>query len=184
MDYREVDRPPELFAQAYADARHAGLRTTAHAGEFGMPWRNVRTAVDLLQVDRVDHGYTIVDNPEFAAHCAARGIVFTVVPTNSYYLRTLAAERWALDHPIRRMPALGLRIHPNTDDPALHHVTPTQAWHMMVRDFGFGLDDLRGFMLNGIDAAWMDEVERQRLRAEWGARFDSLRSGMESATGT
>jgi adenosine deaminase len=106
------------------------------------------------------------------------------VPTNSYYLRTLPPGRWALDHPIRRMPALGLRIHPNTDDPALHHVTPTLAWHMMVRDFGFGLDDLRGFMLNGIAAAWIDEGERRRLRAEWAARFDELRAGMESATGT
>lgn len=182
IDYREVDRPPELFAQAYADARRAGLKTTAHAGEFGMPWTNVRTAVELLGVDRIDHGYTVVDHPEFAARCAERGIVFTVVPTNSYYLRTLAPERWALDHPIRRMPALGLRIHPNTDDPTLHHVTPTQAWHMMVRDFGFGLDDLRGFMLNGIDAAWIDEGERQRLRADWGARFDALRAAMESET--
>lgn len=184
MDYREVDRPPELFAQAYADARHAGLRTTAHAGEFGMPWGNVRTAVELLQVDRIDHGYTVVDNPDFAADCAARGIVFTVVPTNSYYLRTLAPERWALDHPIRRMPGLGLRIHPNTDDPALHHVTPTQAWQMMVRDFGFGLDDLRGFMLNGLDAAWIDDEERRRLRGEWGACFDGLRRDFDSATET
>lgn len=139
IDYREVDRPPELLAEAYAAARRAGLKTTAHAGEFGMPWTNVQAAVELLKVDRIDHGYTIVDNPKFAQQCAERGIVFTVVPTNSYYLRTLAPERWALDHPIRRMNALGLRIHPNTDDPTLHHVTPTQAWHMMVRDFGFEL---------------------------------------------
>ena len=54
---------------------------------------------------------------------------------------------------------------------------------MMVRDFGFGLDDLRGFMLNGLDAAWIDQGERQRLRAEWGASFDSLRCGMELAAG-
>ena len=146
IDYSEVERPPEMFAPAYAAARRAGLKTTAHAGEFGMPWTNVQTAVDLLKVDRIDHGYTIVDNPQFAARCAERGIVFTVVPTNSYHLRTLAPERWALDHPIRRMPGLGLRVHPNTDDPALHHVTPTGAWTMMMRDFGFGLDDVRAFM--------------------------------------
>lgn len=176
IDYREVDRPPELFAQAYADARRAGLRTTAHAGEFGMPWTNVRTAVELLQVDRVDHGYTVIDNPGFARKCAERGIVFTVVPTNSYYLRTLAPERWSLDHPIRRMPALGLRIHPNTDDPTLHHVTPTRAWSMMVEDFGFGLDDLRDFVLNGIDAAWVDDSTRRRWRSEHLPRFDALRA--------
>lgn len=176
IDYREVDRPPELFAAAYACARKAGLKTTAHAGEFGMPWTNVETALNLLQVDRIDHGYTVLDAPEFARQCADRGIVFTVVPTNSYYLRTLTPDRWALDHPIRHMPAAGLRIHPNTDDPTLHHVTPTQAWTMMVRDFGFGLDDLRGFMLNGLDAAWIDDGTRRAWRTESLARFADLQA--------
>lgn len=176
IDYRENERPPELFLQAYRDAQRAGLKTTAHAGEFGMPWTNVRTALDVLQVDRIDHGYTVVDHPAFARECAERGVVFTVVPTNSYYLRTLAPERWALDHPIRHMPALGLRIHPNTDDPTLHQVTPTGAWLKMVRDFGFGLADLRGFMHNGLDGAWIDDTQRRRWASEWSAQFDALRA--------
>ena len=185
IDYRENDRPPELFADAYRLARSAGLKTTAHAGEFGMPWTNVRTAIDLLRVDRIDHGYTVVDAPDFARRCAETGIVFTVVPTNSYYLRTLARERWALDHPIRRMPGLGLRIHPNSDDPSLHQVTPTGAWMMMVRDFGFGLDDLRSFLINGLDAAWIDDSDRRAWRSEWLAWFDvaaadpALRAGFD-----
>lgn len=173
IDYNEVDRPPELFAAAYALARKAGLKTTAHAGEFGTPWTHVRTAVELLQVDRLDHGYTIVEAPDFARQCADRGIVFTVVPTNSYYLRTLPPERWALDHPIRRMPGLGLRIHPNTDDPTLHKVTPTGAWTKMVRDFGFSVDDLRGFMRNGLDGAWIDDNTRRAWWAEHAAQFDA-----------
>ena len=176
IDYRENDRPPELFAQAYQDARRAGLKATAHAGEFGMPSSNVRTALELLQVDRIDHGYTVVDDPELARQCAERGVLFTVVPTNSYYLRTLPPERWALDHPIRRMPGLGLRIHPNTDDPTLHHVTPTGAWRMMVHDFGFSIDDLRGFMENGLDGAWIDDTQRRRWHGEWSAEFDLLRA--------
>jgi adenosine deaminase len=184
IDYRETDRPPELFADAYAAARRAGFRTTAHAGEFGMPWTNVQTALDVLQVDRIDHGYTVVDAPEFAGRCAERGIVFTVVPSNSYYLRTLAPERWALDHPIRRMPGLGLKLHPNTDDPTLHHITPTAAWASMHLDFGFSLDELRGFMLNGLDGAWIDAGLRQRWVAEFGAAFDAARlSAWPASTG-
>jgi adenosine deaminase len=175
MDYREEQRPPELFGAAYAAARKAGLKTTAHAGEFGLPWTNVQTALDLLQVDRIDHGYTALNNPEFARRCADKGIVFTVVPTNSYYRRTLAPERWALDHPIRHMPAAGLRVHPNTDDPTLHFVNPTQAWAMMVQCFGFGFEDLRAFMLNGLDAAWIDESTRRAWRADDLASFDALR---------
>lgn len=175
IDYRENDRPPELFLQAYRAAREAGFKCTAHAGEFGMPWMNVATAVDTLKVDRVDHGYTIVDNPELARQYAERGLVFTVVPTNSYYLRTLAPERWALDHPIRAMAKLGLKLHPNTDDPTLHHVTPTGAW-LMMREFGFGIDDMRAFMLNGLDGAWIDEATRQAWRTEFAAAFDALRA--------
>lgn len=175
IDYREVDRPPELFAEAYARAKKAGLRRTAHAGEFGMPWTNVRTAVELLGVERIDHGYTVVDNPAFAAVCAERGIVFTVIPTNSYYLRTLPPERWARDHPIRSMPGLGLRIHPNTDDPTLHQVTPGRAWHMMCSDFGFELDDIAAFMANGIDASWVDASVKAAWRRDWSAEFASLR---------
>lgn len=176
IDYREVDRPPELFAEAYALARRNGLKTTAHAGEFGMPWTNVRTAVELLRVDRIDHGYTLADEPEAARGlidtCAQRGIVFTVVPTNSYYLRTLPRERWALDHPIRRMPALGIAIHPNTDDPTLHLVTPSQAWRKMHEDFGFGVQELRSFMRHGLAAAWVDESTRARWSGEFERGFD------------
>ena len=173
MDYREVERPPELFAQAYGMAQRCGFRTTAHAGEFGMPWTNVRTAVDVLQVDRIDHGYTVVDAPSFARRCAERGMVFTVVPSNTYYLRTLAPERWALDHPIRQMHALGLKLHPNTDDPTLHHVTPTQAWASMHLDFGLSFEDLRECMHNGLDAAWIDHSTRHRWRHEHLRAFDA-----------
>ncbi|MDE1180415.1 adenosine deaminase [Paraburkholderia sp.] len=178
IDYRENDRPPELFWKAYRNARNAGFRTTAHAGEFGMPWRNVETAVDLLQVDRVDHGYTIVDNPELAARYAERGIVFTVVPTNSYYLRTLPPEQWAELHPMRRMPSLGLRIHPNTDDPTLHKVNPSEAWALMFDHFGFGVDDLRQFMLNGVEGAWVDDATKAEWRANWVGAFDALAGGI------
>ncbi len=174
MDYRENDRPPELFWKAYRAARAAGFRTTAHAGEFGMPWMNVESAIDLLKVDRVDHGYTVVDNPAFLQKCRERDMIFTVVPTNSYYLRTLEPARWALDHPIRAMVRAGLRVHPNTDDPTLHLVTPTRAWLMMM-EFGFGIDDMHGFMLNGLDAAWIDDDLRRQWRLEWSAAFESLR---------
>ena len=172
IDYNEVDHPPELFADAYAAARNIGLRTTAHAGEFGTPWTNVRTAVEVLKVDRIDHGYTIVDAPEYARELAERGVVFTVVPTNSYYLRTLPQERWALDHPIRRMRELGLRLHPNTDDPACHLVTPTEAWRKMATDFDFSVEALRACMHNGLDAAFIDDSTRREWRAEYEADFD------------
>jgi adenosine deaminase len=174
IDFNEADHPPELFADAYREARRAGLHVTAHAGENGVSWRNIETAIDILRVERIDHGYTVVENPTLARRCADSGIVFTVVPTNSFYLRTLPDERWALDHPIRNMPGLGIRIHPNTDNPTLHKVTQTRAWLMMVKDFGFNVDDVRSFMLNGLDAAWIDDGQRSAWRRQWTLEFDAL----------
>ena len=174
IDYRETGNPPEKFALAYALAREAGFRVTAHAGEFGEPWNNVETALDLLKVERLDHAYTVLDNPGLTARCAAEGIVITVVPTNSYYLRTLDRSEWAEAHPIRRMGRAGLRIHPNTDDPAFHLTDPTRCWQSMMADFGYSLADLRGFMLNGLDGAWIDDGLRARWKREWSAEFDRL----------
>jgi adenosine deaminase len=176
MDYRENDNPPERFAGAYALARQHGLKSTAHAGEFGLPWPNVQTAIDVLQVNRIDHGYTIVDNAALAEQARIAGMVFTVVPTNSYYLRTLPPDRWAIDHPIRQMLALGLKLHPNTDDPTLHHVNPTLAWQMMVEHFGATLADVERFLHNGLDAAWMDDSTRSAWRSAWSAEFHQLAS--------
>ena len=174
IDYRETDRPPELFWKAYRMAQRGGFRLTAHAGEFGCGWENVETAVELLGVERIDHGYTVLDDPALAARCAGRGLVFTVVPTNSYYLRTLPPERWAQDHPIRRMPAAGLLIHPNTDDPPFHRIDPAGCWRMMVEEFGFAPAELRGFMLNGIAGAFLPETEKAGLRTRFAAEFDAL----------
>ena len=174
IDYRETDRPPELFWRAWQAARRAGFRLTAHVGEFGCHPRNIWTALDLVGVDRLDHGYTAVEDPALLARLRDSGMVVTVVPTNSYYLRTLPPERWAQDHPIRAMAAAGLAIHPNTDDPPMHRVTPGACWAMMARDLGFGRDALRGFTLNGVRGAFLEEAAKRHLEAAFAAEFDAL----------
>ena len=176
IDYLETDHPPEGFWRTYALAREAGYKTTAHAGEFGAHWRNIETALDLLHVDRIDHGYTVLDNPDLLARCIDRGIVFTVVPTNSFYMRTMTAEEWAKKHPIRTMGRAGLRIHPNVDDPTFHNVTPALCWQMMHRDFGYGFEELERFAYNGLDSAWMADDAKAALRSRFEDGFASLRS--------
>ena len=150
------------------------LLRRAHAGEFGCPAANIRCALDDLGVERLDHAYTALDEPTLCREIADRGIIVTVVPTNSYYLRTLPRDRWAAEHPIRHMPAAGLAIHPNTDDPPMHHVDPAGCWRMMHEAFGFGADALRGFMLNGIAGAFVDDGTKAAWRAAFTAEFDAL----------
>lgn len=174
IDYRENDHEPENFWKAFMMAKDAGFKITIHAGEFGCHWRNVETAMDLLKADRLDHCYTIIDNPELVQIAKDRDFIFTVVPTNSYYLRTFTDEEWAIKQPIRKMVEMGLRVHPNTDDPTMHHVNATQTWMLMYNFLNFSLDQLKGFMLNGIDGAWIDEATKDKWKKDWSEEFDEL----------
>lgn len=174
IDYRETLHEPENFWKAYRLARNAGFKLTAHAGEFGEHWRNVETAMDLLECERIDHGYTITDNPELAERAADQGIPFAVVPTNSYYPRTFTDEEWAVKHPIRRMVELGLKVFPNSDDPTMHHISISESWLLMMNWLGFSLADLRGFLANSIDAAWVDDETKIVWRQLWLPEFDRL----------
>lgn len=174
IDYNEVKGPPGLFVEAYGLAKRHGLRRTAHAGEFGCPPENIRLALDAFGVERLDHAYTALDDAALCREIADRGIIVTVVPTNSFYLRTLPPERWAAEHPIRFMPGAGLAIHPNTDDPPMHHIDPAGCWRMMHAAFGFGAGDLRRFMLNGIAGAWVGDGTKAAWRRDLTARFDAL----------
>lgn len=174
LDSRTPDGQPERYADAVAAARRAGLRCTAEAGDAGLPWQQVEAAVERLGVDRVGHGYAVLEAPALAARCAERGLVFTVVPAHRPLRGAVAAGQ---PHPIRRMAALGLRVHPNTDDPALQRTTPSGAWLKMAQDCGFGFEELRGCLLNGLEGAWLDDTTRARWRREWTAEFDALRAG-------
>ena len=174
IDYRENDHEPENFWKAFFMAKEAGFKVTIHAGEFGCHWRNIETAMKLLKADRLDHCYTIIDNPALVEEVKKAGLIITVVPTNSYYLRTFSDEEWALKQPIRKMVPMGLKVHPNTDDPTMHHVNATQTWMLMYNFLNFSLADLKSFMLNGIEGAWIDEKTKEKWKAEWSEEFDRL----------
>lgn len=174
IDYRETAHEPENFWKAYQLAREAGFKVTAHAGEFGEHWRNVETAMDLLRVDRIDHGYTIIDNLDLVRRAKEKNVIFSVVPTNSYYLRTFTDEEWAYKQPIRQMVKMGLRVFPNSDDPTMHQVSISQAWRLMFDFLGFELPQLREFLINSIDAAWVDEEQKSQWKRDWCAQFDQM----------
>jgi hypothetical protein len=72
------------------------------------------------------------------------------------------------------MSALGLKLHPNTDDPTLHNVSPGGAWELMYSHLGYDIDDLRAMMLNGVDGCWADDDQKAAWRAAWPTAFDAL----------
>ncbi|WP_294329399.1 adenosine deaminase [uncultured Sphingomonas sp.] len=114
LDSSELGHPPSKFTRVFAAAAAKGLKRVAHAGEEG-PADYVREALDLLQVDRLDHGNRSLDDPALVARLVRSGMTLTVCPLSNVKLcnvETIDA------HPIDRMLALGLRATVNSDDPA------------------------------------------------------------------
>ena len=106
-------------------------------------------------------------------------MVFTIVPTNSYYNRTLKGQDFATVHPIAKMAQTDLKIVPTSDDPPLHQTDPANAYAEMVTTFKLPVETLRTYMLNGIDGAWVDEGTKTQWRTDWGAEYDRLAAELE-----
>jgi adenosine deaminase len=114
LDSSEVGNPPSKFVDVFARARAEGLRAVAHAGEEGPP-SYIREALDLLHVERIDHGVRCLEDSALVAELVARQIPLTVCPLSNVKLRVFPSMR---QHPIKQMLARGLRVTINSDDPA------------------------------------------------------------------
>jgi adenosine deaminase len=114
LDSSENGHPPSKFARVFAEARRLGLKLCAHAGEEGPP-AYVAEALDLLAIDRLDHGNRSLEDPALVTRLARTGMTLTVCPCSNVRLRNVATMA---DHPIDRMLRAGLRATVNSDDPA------------------------------------------------------------------
>ena len=114
LDSSEVGHPPAKFERVFARARRLGLRIVAHAGEEGPP-AYVREALDLLNVDRIDHGNRSLEDPALVARLAAEGMTLTVCPLSNLKLCVVGD---IADHPLKAMLGAGLRATVNSDDPS------------------------------------------------------------------
>jgi adenine deaminase len=114
LDSSEVGHPPSKFERVFARAGEMGLLRVAHAGEEGPP-AYVHEALDLLHIDRLDHGNRALEDPALVTRLARSGMTFTVCPLSN--LKLCVIDDIDL-HPIERMLRLGLRATVNSDDPA------------------------------------------------------------------
>lgn len=114
LDSSELGNPPAKFQQVFAAARTMGLKLVAHAGEEGPP-EYVRQALDVLHVDRIDHGNRALEDQALTERLRAEQVALTVCPLSNLKLGGVKNLR---QHPLRRMLELGLRATVNSDDPA------------------------------------------------------------------
>ena len=109
----EVGYPPHLFEKLFDRAREWGWKTVAHAGEEGPP-EYIREALDILKVDRIDHGVRCEEDPNLMARMAEEQIPLTVCPLSNVYLKVFPTIE---KHNIARLLRAGLLVTVNSDDP-------------------------------------------------------------------
>jgi adenosine deaminase len=110
----ERGNPPARFANYFRACRERGFRITVHAGEEG-PAAYVREAVEVLDVDRIDHGNSCLDDPALVRVLAERGTPLTVCPLSNVRLKGVPS---LAEHPLPALLAAGLNVTLNSDDPA------------------------------------------------------------------
>ena len=159
LDSSELGNPPEKFAPVFARARSEGWRLVAHAGEEG-PASYVWDALDLLRVDRIDHGVRASEDRLLMARLAAERMPLTVCPLSNVRLRVF--EQMA-DHNILALLDQGLCVTVNSDDPAYFGGYVGANYQALVDELQASKEQLRQLALNAVEACWLDEPRKKLL---------------------
>ena len=143
-------------------ARAAGLRLVAHAGEEGPP-EYVWEALDLLHVDRIDHGNRALEDDMLVARLAAEHMTLTVCPLSNLKLCVVKDLR---EHPLKRMLALGLRATVNSDDPAYFDGYADENYIAVANALALTKAELVTLAKNSFLGSFLDDLAIARHLAE------------------
>ena len=155
---------PRDFAWAFDMAREAGLRLTAHAGEWGGP-DSVRDALDDLRPERIGHGVRAIEDPALVDRLAEDGIVLETCPGSNVALGLY--PDWPA-HPIERLRARGVKVTVSTDDPPFVHTTMAREFDRLAEYLGWDEADFRALNETALEAAFCDAATRARIARRLG----------------
>jgi len=173
LDSTEIGYPPELFEDVYARAAAEGLHLVAHAGEEGGP-ETVAAALDVLHVERVDHGIRAMEDPALVRRLRAERVPLTVCPLSNVCLRTVDT---LADHPLPAMLSEGLVVTVNSDDPPYFGGYVDANYAAVQEQCGVTPGQLETLALNSFDAAFIAGSRREAWRQEVRAFFAAAGAG-------
>lgn len=158
LDSSEVGHPPVKFARVFAAAREKGLKLVAHAGEEGPP-KYVREALDILKVDRIDHGNRALEDSGLVQRLAQDNMTLTVCPLSN--LKLCVVQDFA-NHPIDKMLRLGLKATINSDDPAYFGGYIAENYRAVASARGLGREDMAQLACNSFMGSFLPAEAVQR----------------------
>ena len=170
LDGDELLDPPEKFTGVFEAAARGGLHRTAHASHDA-PATYITTCLDVLGVERIDHGYHVLDDEAVLGRTRDDGVAFTA----SLGCPPLCGWPPEIEHtPIKQMRDRGLRVTLHTDDPTMLHTDVGTEYVRYGTAFGLGPAEAKALVLDAVDMAWLDDDERRRMRADLEREIDEL----------
>lgn len=157
LDSSEVGHPPSKFARVFRAARERGLKLCAHAGEEGPP-AYVREALDVLGIDRLDHGNRALEDGALVARLRETGMTLTVCPLSNLKLGVVAD---LAAHPLKRMLGEGLRATVNSDDPAYFGGYVMANFAAIIEALDLSDDNIRTLIKNSFAGSFLSEGEKR-----------------------
>jgi adenosine deaminase len=158
LDSSEVGHPPSKFAAVFARAREHGLLTVAHAGEEGPP-SYIYEALDILAVQRIDHGVRCEEDPALVQRLVREQIALTVCPLSNVKLRVFEGIE---QHNLKRLLEAGLRVTVNSDDPAYFGGYLLENYLAVQRGLGLTGAQLATLARNSIEASFLNDAAKRR----------------------
>ncbi|MGR4891630.1 adenosine deaminase [Sphingopyxis sp. LARHCG72] len=158
LDSSEVGHPPAKFERVFARARGLGLKIVAHAGEEGPP-QYVHEALDLLKVDRIDHGNRSLEDPALVARLAAEGMTLTVCPLSNLKLCVVGD---IADHPLKTMLDAGLKATVNSDDPSYFGGYVNANYRAVADALDLSKDELLALARNSFTGSFLGDADKAR----------------------
>lgn len=156
LDSSENGHPPSKFARVFARARSLGLKLVAHAGEEGPP-AYVYEALDVLGVDRIDHGNRSLEDPALVERLAAEQMCLTVCPLSNHKL-CVVDDLTA--HPLKTMLDAGLLATVNSDDPSYFGGYVNANYHAVADALDLSRDELVRLARNSFTGSFLTDAER------------------------
>lgn len=160
LDSSEQGRPPSLFTDVFKKAREQGYKIVAHAGEEG-PAEYVWEAIQLLDVQRIDHGVRSIEDPKLIDYLVEKQIALTVCPLSNIKLCVFDEMG---QHNIKQLLDLGVRVTINSDDPAYFGGYMTENFLATQAGLDLSKEDLYRISRNAIEASFIGENRKQQLR--------------------
>ncbi len=159
LDSAEQNNPPAKFVEVFQRAKQLGLVCVAHAGEEG-PADYIKEALDLLEVQRIDHGVRCLESAEVVERLRSEQIVLTVCPLSNVSLKVVEELR---DHPLPKLLEKGLKVTISSDDPAYFGGGMLANHSACAEAFGWDEAVFRQMTRNAIEEAFVTEARRDEL---------------------